>query len=265
MNLSIHKFNTTKNQKHIIYVLFLVLGLEVSLYFSNSFTKFPKILSIQKQVRKSILTVFSNAKSAKSTTNIQTSEKLQNSPFATDLEPIYAAPVRMYIRKSEVLPKESSEGALPEEILVANKQATSKQNSEKIIDFNLIDIGVEPDGKLEVPKNWDEGGWYVKSAYPGEKGNLIINAHYDTNTGAPGALYNLKNVKINDRVYVVDQLGRTFAYEVTDLFEIDIQDPNRLKIFDSKKDKSELTLITCGGVWNYKSGYNKRLVVKAGR
>lgn len=261
MNLSIHKLSTTKKQKYFINALLLVIGIEFGLYISNP----VQLINTQKRARNLVLSLLSDTPA----NNSQTSEKLQNSPFAADLEPIFAAPVSMYIRKSSTLSAQSDQFNPSNQSAHSDQSAKSDRSSqssgEKIIDLDLINIGVEPDGKLETPKDWFVGGWYVKSAHPGEKGNLIINAHYDTDTGAPAAFYNLKNVKINDKVFVVDDLGRTFVYTVTDLIEVDIQDPNRLKVFDSNKDKSELTLITCNGVWIPEKGYSKRLVVKAGR
>jgi LPXTG-site transpeptidase (sortase) family protein len=131
------------------------------------------------------------------------------------------------------------------------------------IELDLIAVGVDEGGALSSPENWNEGGWYLRSAKPGETGNIIINAHYDTNYGAPAAFWQLKNVKVNDKVYLVDELGKYYAYEVADLFYVDIQDPDRLKIFEEVDDMSELTLITCGGIYLTGEGYNKRLVVKA--
>lgn len=133
----------------------------------------------------------------------------------------------------------------------------------KKIDIKLVPVSLEETGQLQTPPTWTEGGWYIKSARPGENGNVIINAHYDNNFGAPAAFWELKNILENDNVYLVDKLGKRHTYQVRELFYVDIQDPNRLKVFEDDNSKSELTLITCGGVWNYGLGYSKRLVVKA--
>ncbi len=154
------------------------------------------------------------------------------SVFKDSLKPLYANPTRLFMNSVNV-------------------------------DFDIIEVGVEEDGALEAPDDWNVGGWYYKSAKPGEVGNIIVNAHYDNNFGAPAALYELKNAQINDRVFLVDSLGKVYTYKITNLFYIDILDPERLKIFDKVYDKSELTLITCGGVWIPGEGYNKRLVVKS--
>lgn len=156
----------------------------------------------------------------------------KQSVFEEELKPIYAEPSRLYMR-------------------------------ETVIDLPIIEVGVEEDGTMEAPEDWNVGGWYRKSAKPGQMGNVIINGHYDNNFGAPAAFYELKNAKINDKVFIVDSLGKVYTYRITNLFYIDILDPERLKVFDDVHDRSELTLITCGGVWIPGEGYSKRLVAKA--
>lgn len=129
--------------------------------------------------------------------------------------------------------------------------------------LKVIEVGLGDSGQLETPPNWTDAGWYYKSARPGEKGNVIIDGHYDNNVGFPAAFWALKSIKVNDKVILKDKLNRSFTYKVTDTFYVDIDDPERLQVF-KESDNPILTLITCGGVWDYKSGtYNKRLVVRA--
>lgn len=129
--------------------------------------------------------------------------------------------------------------------------------------LEVEDVGVEDDGTLSVPVNWQGAGWYADGAKAGEEGNVIIDGHYDTITGAPAAFWELKDLQVGDRVSLADSLGRNFSYLVNSRSYISISDPERAKVFESGKDKI-LTLITCGGVWDYASGtYNKRLVITA--
>jgi len=135
------------------------------------------------------------------------------------------------------------------------------QFKDKVLDVE--EIGVEDGGFLAVPLTWQTAGWYKEGAKPGEEGNVIIDGHYDTNTGAPGAFWELKDLQVGDRVLLTDKLGRVFAYSVNAKSFISITDPERSKVFASGKDRV-LTLITCGGVWDYGSNtYSKRLVITA--
>jgi sortase A len=129
------------------------------------------------------------------------------------------------------------------------------------LDVLLTKVSVTEEGALESPKEWHLGGWYKRGAKAGQKGNVIIDGHYDTNTGTPGAFWELKNLQIGDTVFLVDELGREFVYDVTNIFYVDSQDPNGVEIFD-QTDVASVTLVTCGGFWVPGSGYDKRLVVK---
>lgn len=130
-------------------------------------------------------------------------------------------------------------------------------------ELGVVEVDAEDDGTLGVPSSWQTAGWYKNGAKAGEEGNVIIDGHYDTNTGAPGAFWELKNLQVGDKVFLTDSLGRIFEYSVVNKSFISIKDPERAKVFGSGKEKA-LTLITCGGVWDYASGtYNKRLVISA--
>lgn len=133
----------------------------------------------------------------------------------------------------------------------------------KLVNLSVEEVGVEQDGSLGVPQDWQNAGWYKKSSKPGENGNVIIDGHYDTPTGSPAAFWELKNIQEGAKVFVQDKLGKSYEYRVTSKFYIAIDDSDRTKIFEHG-DKKELTLITCGGVWDFVyATYNKRLVVKA--
>jgi len=131
------------------------------------------------------------------------------------------------------------------------------------LSLNLVPVGLDDEGVMETPTNWLEAGWYIKGGMPGEPKNLIINGHFDTNTGAAAAFYNLKNLKFGDVVEVKDKYGRIFNYKVVILSYLDVKDPSRLEVLSDEEGKSTLTLITCGGDYLWESGYDKRLVVKA--
>jgi LPXTG-site transpeptidase (sortase) family protein len=131
------------------------------------------------------------------------------------------------------------------------------------INVVLVEVGVEEDGNMEAPEDYYVGGWYKFGAKPGEPGNLIIDGHYDTPFGGAAAFWELKNVKVDDTVLVIDSLGRDHTYRILEKFYLDINDPDKLKIFESPDDKYSLTLITCGGIYlTSESTYSQRLVVK---
>ncbi len=129
--------------------------------------------------------------------------------------------------------------------------------------IKLEKLSLETDGKLQVPSVWENAGWYKRSAKAGQVGNVVIVGHYDTGKGIPAAFGGLKNLKVNDTVILHDELRRNFSYRVVDLFYVGIQDPQRTHVFE-ETDRAELTLMTCGGVWDPTAGtYDKRFVVRA--
>ncbi|KKS26763.1 MAG: hypothetical protein UU86_C0032G0005 [candidate division WWE3 bacterium GW2011_GWC1_42_102] len=117
---------------------------------------------------------------------------------------------------------------------------TSISIKERNISADIVEVGLQTDGTLGT------------------------NAHFDDNLGRPAAFWQLKNATVGDTVLLEDSLGRLYAYQIVDSFLVDINDPDRLAVLKDTEGKSELTLITCGGIWlPGKSTYDKRLVVKA--
>uniref|UniRef100_A0A7C4TPI9 Class F sortase n=1 Tax=candidate division WWE3 bacterium TaxID=2053526 RepID=A0A7C4TPI9_UNCKA len=127
----------------------------------------------------------------------------------------------------------------------------------------IENLTLTEDQTLDVPKDWFNAGWYINSSKPGEDGNMIIDGHYDTDQAMPAAFWGLKNLKVNDTVTLRDAFDREFVYKVRSIWYVDINDPDRTLIFE-RTSRPELTLVTCGGVWDSNANtYSKRLVVKA--
>lgn len=177
--------------------------------------------------------------------------------FLQEEEPVVQTEEVLAIEDS--VPAESAFGDLKEKIYYAPVEITINQDPV----ITVEEIGLDTNGQLQVPSTWELAGWYKNSAKAGEKGNVIIDGHYNTNQDTPAAFWGLKNVNVNDKVTLQDELRRDFSYKVVDSFYVDISDPQRTKVFEETGDY-ELTLVTCGGVWNPSAGtYNKRLVIKA--
>ena len=211
--------------KNMLVITVIMVIVLFLLYFSS----FPNIFGIK-------INPFTFLKSSKESTVLKEEVLSEQIPsiFADISEPIYSSPKKIIIDSIGV-------------------------------SANVVSLGVDKNGYLETPKNWNEIGWYSKGAKPSEKGNFLINAHYDDSSGNPAAFYRLKNINVGDKVSVIDSYDRTFNYKVSNVYYVDIADPERTKVFEPfKEDASVMTMITCGGVWSVKDGtYNKRLVVNA--
>lgn len=122
-------------------------------------------------------------------------------------------------------------------------------------------VGLDPGGKMGVPENANEVGWYNLGAKPGEKGNAVLDGHLDTVTGAPAIFYDLTKLEMGDFVYLTDESGKKYTYVVKNKasylynqFPID-------EIFGFS-DNQNLNLITCEGYFDNRSqNYSHRTVV----
>jgi LPXTG-site transpeptidase (sortase) family protein len=122
------------------------------------------------------------------------------------------------------------------------------------INVNIQDLGVTPNGEMDVPDNIIDAGWFKFGSRPGEKGSAVIAGHLDGRNGK-GVFIDLNKLKKGDKLYIKDDNGKFFIFIVR---EIHTYDPNYddENIF-SLNDKAHLNLITCDGVWDT----NKKIIV----
>lgn len=120
-------------------------------------------------------------------------------------------------------------------------------------------VGVTPEGIMEVPNNITDVGWFKLGSPPGEKGSAVISGHFDGKNGEAGVFLNLYKLKKGDKLYVRDDKGTTTVFEVR---ESRTYTPGYAEEVFGSNDKAHLNLITCDGVWDgAKKSYTKRLVV----
>jgi len=132
------------------------------------------------------------------------------------------------------------------------------------IDTEVEEVGVVPEtNQMDVPKDANKAGWYNKRPYPGEDGSSVITAHYDSTTGAPGIFYNLKKLEAGDNLYLINENGFRIDYVVREVKSVPVSTFPKDLIY-SDKGYSQLSLITCAGIWNpLTRDYSNRLVVVA--
>jgi sortase (surface protein transpeptidase) len=131
------------------------------------------------------------------------------------------------------------------------------------IDAPVVAVAVGPDRQLETPP-LDKPklvGWYRDGASPGETGTAIAVGHRDTTTG-PAVFAALAQVDPGNHIEVRRLDGRTAVYTV-----------DRVRVFDKARfpDKEvygaskrpELRVLTCGGLFNRRTGYSSNVVVFA--
>jgi sortase (surface protein transpeptidase) len=131
------------------------------------------------------------------------------------------------------------------------------------VDAQVERVGLTADRAMDVPRGWQNVGWYQLGFYPGEVGNAVIAGHLDTNTGGPAVFWSLDKVQPGDEVTVVYGNGDqyTFAVEGSEVYLQETEGPTIERIFGESLT-SDLNLITCDGAWDHgHATYTHRLVV----
>lgn len=166
--------------------------------------------------------------------------------------------------------KTETKGLLPEQkpqgdVIEDKREEFSEPQNLSIpkigVDALIESVGEDAQGKMDVPKDVFNAGWYNLGFKPGEKGNAVLAGHLDTSSGAPAVFYNIGSLKPGDQVIVTDKKGKQITFEVTDVKTFAFDKVPLNEIF-GPSDKPKLNLITCVGVWDIGTrNYSERLVV----
>jgi sortase A len=121
-------------------------------------------------------------------------------------------------------------------------------------------VGVDDQGNMGVPEEWDNVAWYEPGTVPGARGNSVIAGHYDSDTG-PAVFFDLNHLEEGDEVRIVTEDGEELVFEIFEIESVHVDDADTSKIF-GRTDQRNLNLITCEGVWDSSAGmYDHRLIV----
>lgn len=128
------------------------------------------------------------------------------------------------------------------------------------LETNIVNLGLNQDQTVEVPKGYTEVGWYKNGPTPGELGPAVILGHVDSVDG-PAVFYRLGKLEAGDRVEVVREDGTTATFEVTELGRYP-QDEFPTQLVYGDVPYAGIRLITCTGVFDRKTQrYSHNLVV----
>ncbi len=130
------------------------------------------------------------------------------------------------------------------------------------IDTSIESVGLDEKGNMDVPKDADQVGWYNLGYKPGQKGSAVLAGHLDRANGEPAVFYDLKDLKTNDEITIIDQYQQKYTYLVTEIKTYSTNDFPLNEIF-AADDETRLNLITCAGKFNNENqNYSHRTVVK---
>lgn len=122
-------------------------------------------------------------------------------------------------------------------------------------------VGLDKEGKMDIPKADQNVAWYNLGAKPGERGNAVLAGHLDTKTGAPAVFYDINKLTKGDELKIKAKDGKEYIYQVTDIVTYELTEFPLVEVFGAG-DKPRLNLITCEGNYDKSSKlYSHRLVV----
>lgn len=112
----------------------------------------------------------------------------------------------------------------------------------------LIDLGLNPDGTVEVPSTEPgaPAGWYTGSPTPGELGPSIILGHVNATDGGPGVFAGLRELDTEDLIEVARADGSTAVFRFTEGEQYSKSTFPSDRVYGNVPG-AELRLITCDG------------------
>ncbi|MCY7343321.1 MAG: class F sortase [Pseudonocardia sp.] len=127
---------------------------------------------------------------------------------------------------------------------------------------DLVDLGVDGAGALEVPADAAVPGWFTAGAVPGELGPAVIAGHVDSRSG-PGVFFRLADLAVGAEVEVGRSDGASARYRVVDVLTV-LKSAFPTDRVYGPTSGAELRLITCGGEFDRRTGhYVRNIVVSA--
>ncbi|MFD6280361.1 class F sortase, partial [Streptomyces sp. NPDC060209] len=131
------------------------------------------------------------------------------------------------------------------------------------VDAPMMKLALNAAGALEPPPDNNPvlTGWYAGGTVPGAVGTAVTAGHVDTSVG-PGAFHQLGSVRKGATVEIARADGRTAVFTV---YAVEVYNkknfPDR-KVYGPSA-RPELRVITCGGDYDKKTGYEDNVVVFA--
>jgi sortase (surface protein transpeptidase) len=130
------------------------------------------------------------------------------------------------------------------------------------VSSRLVRLGLNADGTMEVPRDYDLAGWFTGGAMPGQDGPAVISGHVDSRSG-PAVFFRLRDLRRGDTIRVQRAAGDWLAFEVTGTARYAKAAFPTDAIFGPVTGPV-LRVITCGGDFDRSSGhYLDNVVVTA--
>jgi hypothetical protein len=121
-------------------------------------------------------------------------------------------------------------------------------------------LGLNANGTVSVPTDFNEPGWYRYGATPGEVGTAVILGHIDSYLG-PAVFFKLRDLVVGDQVVVrlADHRSARFVV-IGKATYLKARFPAQLVY--GRRSYSALQLVTCGGTFDHATGsYLSNIVI----
>lgn len=144
---------------------------------------------------------------------------------------------------------------MPVSISVANAQIQAEIEPLQIVN-----------GTMENPTGPWIVSWYQETAELGEVGNVVMAGHVDYWNVGPAVFYYVRDLVAGDEIVVTGANQSTFTYavETNDTYGLEDLTNGLISELVAPTESQMLTLITCGGEFDYENGeYLSRTVVRA--
>ncbi|MGW5421077.1 class F sortase [Streptomyces sp. NPDC003943] len=131
------------------------------------------------------------------------------------------------------------------------------------IEAPVVGLDVDASGRLGTPPvdNPRVVGWYANGVTPGERGTAVVVGHRDTRTG-PAIFLNLNSLNPGNTVRVARADGRVAVFTVDRVRTYAKSSFPDSEVYGATT-RPELRLLTCGGTFSRKDGYEANIVVFA--
>jgi hypothetical protein len=149
----------------------------------------------------------------------------------------------------------ADDGEIPVAILIPDAEVDAEVERNKIVGGQMLD----PSGPWVV-------AWYEGTGLVGERDNAVMSGHVDYWDVGPAVFRNVANLHQGSEIDVQGEDGTMYTYTVEYVERITLEELDQDKINEivGKTDYAALTLITCGGDFDYNAGeYLQRDVIRA--
>jgi hypothetical protein len=127
------------------------------------------------------------------------------------------------------------------------------------VDSELMELGLQDDGTMEVPPGAFPAGWFSGAPTPGELGPAIIVGHIDWATG-PGVFFRLAALAVGDEIRVSRTDGSVAVFRATEVATYP-KDAFPTDLVYGDLDHAGLRLVSCGGEFDRSTGHYEDNVV----